>query len=378
MSEYQYYEFQAIDRPLTEEERSEIGSWSSRTNPTSTQAIFTYSYSDFPKSPEKVVEKYFDAMLYVANWRTKRLMFRLPRIIVDEEMLIQYCFSETVTITTTNDYIILDIHFYDEEGGGYWVEGEGWLSSLIMLRNDILNGDYRMLYLAWLNAIHLEYDIEDDYDELEPPIPDNLQNLSASLKSFIEFFEINRELISVASERSATVSGKSKLDIKKAVTKLTEEERIDFLVRVARGEHHINLQLLKRLQELSAENRIKTAQNIQRRTIGELLRSTQKLSEKRKEEAKQRAEQERIRRLEELAKQENELWEKVTILIDQKQAKAYEEAVKTLLQLRELSEYLKQTDQFQSMIDQIHKNYSRLSGLRSRLNRVGLTEGIIQ
>lgn len=378
MSEYQYYEFQAIDRPLTKEERTEIGSWSSRTSPTSTQAIFTYSYSDFPKSPEKVVEKYFDAMLYVANWGTKRLIFRLPRAIINEELLTQYCFSETVTISTTKDYLILDIRFDDEDSEGDWIEGEGCLSSIAMLRHDLLNGDYRMLYLAWLNAIYLDYEIEDYKDELEPPVPDNLQNLSASLQDFIDFFEIDEELISVASERSATISGKSELDIEKAVTKLNEAERIDFLVRIARGEHQTNLQLLKKLQELSTENRIKSAPSVQRRTIGQLLRSTEELSEKTLAEVKQRAEQERIRRLEELAKQEDKLWEKVYFLIDQKQAKAYREAVETLLQLRELFEYLKKTDQFQSMIAQIHKNYSRLSAFRSRLESAGLMEKIAE
>ncbi|MFM6321848.1 MAG: hypothetical protein ACKPGT_21645 [Microcystis sp.] len=42
MSEYQYYEFQAIDRPLTQEERAAIGELSSRVKPTATSASFTY------------------------------------------------------------------------------------------------------------------------------------------------------------------------------------------------------------------------------------------------------------------------------------------------------------------------------------------------
>ena len=222
MSEYQYYEFLTIDRPLTEKERDEIGSWSSRAKPTSTQAIFTYSHGDFPKSPKKVVEKYFDAMLYVSSFGSKRLIFRLPRRIIDEKMLIQYCFSDMVKISTTDNYVILDIDIDDEEGGGYWVEGEGCLSSLILLRNDILNGDYRMLYLAWLNAISLDYDIEDHYDEIEPLIPDKFQSLTASLISFAEFFEIDEDLISVASKRTAATSAKSELDIEKAVSKLSE------------------------------------------------------------------------------------------------------------------------------------------------------------
>jgi len=44
MSEYQYYEFQAIDRHLTQEERAAIGELSSRVKPTATSASFTYSY----------------------------------------------------------------------------------------------------------------------------------------------------------------------------------------------------------------------------------------------------------------------------------------------------------------------------------------------
>lgn len=67
MSEYQYYEFQAIDRPLTPEQQDQIRKLSSRVRPTATQAVFTYSYGDFRGDPLKVLEQHFDAMLYVAN-----------------------------------------------------------------------------------------------------------------------------------------------------------------------------------------------------------------------------------------------------------------------------------------------------------------------
>ena len=57
MSEYQYYEFRCIDRPLKEEEQKKIESWSSRTRPTSTGAIFVYNYRDFPKDEKWSIEK---------------------------------------------------------------------------------------------------------------------------------------------------------------------------------------------------------------------------------------------------------------------------------------------------------------------------------
>ena len=374
MSEYQYYEFQTIDQPLTDEERNEIGSWSSRTIPTSTQAIFTYSYGDFSRSPEKVVEKYFDAMLYVANWGTKRLIFRLPRITVDEKLLKLYCFSDSVKISTTSKHVIVDICFNDEEGSG-WIEGEGWLSSLITLRNDLLNGDLRIIYLAWLNAVHLEYDIKKYNNKPEPPVPDNLQNLSAGLKSFVDFFGIDQNLLVAASAASMTQSNDVEIDFDKTINRLSEKERLDFLVRLARGEQYINLHLLKRLRELASDDRKPLTHNKQQRKIGELLRSAEKLSELKKEQQRKKAEQARLRRLKKLAKQESELWEKVFQLIDRKQAKAYDEAIDILLQLRELAEHLKEVNRFESMLDKIHQDYSRLSGLKARLTRVGLTRG---
>lgn len=66
-------------------------------------------------------------MLYLSNWGIKQLIFLLPRTIVDEKLLKPYCFSDTVSISVTEEHMILDICFSDEEVGG-WIEGEGWLS----------------------------------------------------------------------------------------------------------------------------------------------------------------------------------------------------------------------------------------------------------
>ena len=58
MSEYQYYEFQTVDRPLTEDEQAEISKLSSRVALTPTQAVLTYQFDDFRGRPEKVLEQY--------------------------------------------------------------------------------------------------------------------------------------------------------------------------------------------------------------------------------------------------------------------------------------------------------------------------------
>lgn len=375
MSEYQYYEFQSIDRPLTEEERAEIGSWSSRTTPTSTHAIFTYSFGDFPRDAVKVVEKYFDAMLHLSSWGGKRLMFRLPRALVEAKALQPYCSFGDVTLSTTKNHLLLDIFFDDEEGRGGWLEGEGWLSSLMALRNDLINGDLRMLYLAWLHSLNREYEIEEHAQELEPPVPHGLKKLNAALKSFVDFFEIDSDLIGAASQASNEKLNEAEIDLKSAVAKLSKKEQLDFLVRLAEGEHHLNQSLLKRLRELSSKN--KAASSAHRkgsRTVGELLREAQEFGEQKEEKRQHKERQEKTARVNALVEQEPELWNKVLQLINLRKPKAYDEAVSILKQLREAAEHLEQVDRFNAKIAQLQRDHSTLFGLKSRLKHAGLSK----
>lgn len=78
MSEYQYYEFQAIDRPLTDTQIREVQACSTRAHITPTSFVNHYNWGDFKGDTKTWMEKYFDAFLYLANWGTRELMFRLP------------------------------------------------------------------------------------------------------------------------------------------------------------------------------------------------------------------------------------------------------------------------------------------------------------
>ena len=71
MSEYQYYEFQAIDRPLTAQEQATLRKYSSRATITSSRFAVDYSWGDFKGNAAEWMEKYFDAFLYLANWGTR-------------------------------------------------------------------------------------------------------------------------------------------------------------------------------------------------------------------------------------------------------------------------------------------------------------------
>ena len=149
MSEYQFYQFQAIDRPLTDRQMQELRAISTRAEITPISFVNEYQWGDLKAHPLDLMKKYFDAHLYVANWGTRRLMLRIPRELIDLDAALEYCNDETLFLHVHGDCVILTFESDDEEYED-WDSGEGWLPSLLPLRTDLMQGDVRSLYLGWL------------------------------------------------------------------------------------------------------------------------------------------------------------------------------------------------------------------------------------
>ncbi len=366
MSEYQYYEFRCIDRPLKAEEQKEIGSWSSRTHPTSTGAIFIYNYGDFPKDEKRVVEQYFDAMFYIANWGTKRLIFKFPKELMNIDSIKPYCTPEEISISESGKNLLLDFYFSDEEGSG-WIDGEGWLASLIGLRNDILHGDYRSLYLAWLHACSLHRDWEDfNKDESEPPVPAHLDTLNGALKSLIELFDIDKDILGVVTKASWREKDEPEFNIEASIQHLLEVEKNDFLVRLAKGEPLLSVRLVNRLKELSNPSE-QVPSKVSDRTIGNILSEADRLKKRRKEAARRKREADRLKRLAELEANASTLWEEVYRHISEKKPQAYDVAITILQDLYMLAKHQDKQDEYEQHIRKILQEYRRLSSLKSKI-----------
>src|SRR5262245_19848933 len=142
MSEYQYYEFRTVDRPLTRAEMGELRKLSSRAEISATRFANEYNYGDFRGDEDAVLARYFDVFLYVANWGTHRIAFRLPLGLIDADAFRPYCAEDSVVLTVKQPYAILDIT-YSEEGGWGWEEGEDYLDDLVPIREELLAGDLR-------------------------------------------------------------------------------------------------------------------------------------------------------------------------------------------------------------------------------------------
>jgi hypothetical protein len=101
VSEYQYYEFLAIDRPLEAHEQAEVRSLSTRARITATSFVNEYHWGDFRGDPSRLMERYYDAHLYVANWGTHRVMFGIPVDLLALELVEDFCINYLVSASAT-------------------------------------------------------------------------------------------------------------------------------------------------------------------------------------------------------------------------------------------------------------------------------------
>jgi hypothetical protein len=369
LSEYQYYEFQAVDRPLTEGEQQAVAQLSSRVDPHPRQAVFVYHYSDFRGDPERILAKYYDAMLYLANWGSRQLMFRFPVSALDLEQIQAYCqpliVQDYLSFSAVDEYAVLNIEFHPEDSYD-WAEGEGWLPAMLSLREDILQGDYRMLYLAWLGVMEFE-DLLDSVQE--PPVPPGLKELSPALRTFIDFFGIDKMLVQIAAEASGRRQADSQDWLRQAILQLSRDECDTFLLRLAQREASLAAKLHQRLRQVAP---LPKPEASHRRTVGQLMRETKECHERELRRKAKEAEAKRIRELEALAKRESETWTEVFTLIERMQAKPYEEAVRLLGKLQDLAVYQGEKAAFQQRLNRIYEQYSRRPALLSRLRDAGL------
>jgi len=269
MSEYQYYEFQALDRPLTQREMRELRKYSTRATITDARFVNHYEWGNFKGDASKWMRKYFDAFLYCANWGSHRLMLRLPSPALDIKTAKRYLGGRSVSAHRKDNIVILD--FAAEDEGGNWGaghDGTGLLSSLVALRADIAAGDHRALYLAWLSSAQ-SGNLDDD--ETEPPVPPGMATLSAPLKVLADFLYVGADLIQVAAARSEPMGQKvARRRLERWVAALPDSEKSALLYRFATEEGRgVRADLLQRFRNTSHDSRPATVERS--RTVGALL-----------------------------------------------------------------------------------------------------------
>jgi hypothetical protein len=365
MSEYQYYEFQAIDRPLTRNQMAELRSFSTRARITATSFVNEYHWGSFKGDPDRWMDRYFDAFLYWANWGTRHLMLRLPARLLTPTAVEPYCDGRSLSYRVNGEHMILS--FLSEPEDHDWEEDGGELSSLILLRADLLRGDYRCLYLGWLLAVQ-NADVDDE--ATEPPVPPGLGDLNGSLQGLADFLRIDRDLVAAAAEASADriTTGIPRKTIVAQIAKLPTAEKDDFLVRLIEAEDaNIVWEWKQRTLRDIAGKQTGTQDP---RTVSALLSRADTIRKERQRAEADRRAHEQAQREHELAQRraaymdsltgkEDELWRKVEQLVATKQPKRYDGAVGILNDLSELAERHGGRSDFSRKLDKLCADHAR-------------------
>ncbi|MFD5091873.1 hypothetical protein ACFWMR_14810 [Amycolatopsis thailandensis] len=281
MSEYQYYEFLAIDHPLDERQQAAVRSLSTRARITATSFINEYHWGDFSGDPNRLMERYYDAHVHVTNWGTRRLMFRLPRHVLDLDKVEDYRVGHHLSAWTADEFLVLDMTSEDDdEDFEFNYEADARLSATVGVRAELAAGDLRPLYLAWLAGYGVwerdEDAFEPDADQrLEPPVPPGLGTLTAPQRAFADFLRLDDELLASAARTSPPFADTADdLDRLTAwVKKLPLAEKNELLSRVVQEPGAtVRMELLRRFRDIHT-----TTAAAPRRTVADVLDSAARL-----------------------------------------------------------------------------------------------------
>lgn len=385
MSEYQFYDFYAIDKALSPAQHKTVASYSSRSTTSSRRATFVYNYGDFRYEPENVLADFFDIAIYVANWGSRRLLMRFPANLVDFSALMDYQYEyagdcyEYVRIKKKGKFVIVDL--WAEQEGGYWIDGDGWLDDLLSVREQILEGDYRVLYLAWLRFATLDLlTLEEDEvyegeegDLIEPPVPANLGKLDTGLKNFVKFWNIDKDIIASASKTSKVKKAKDKLDLSKFIGKLSAKDKEELLHQLLIDETQAQYQLKQKLQDfLPQKKSTKKAQ--EGRTVAEIVAKHSNAKQSRLKKENKAADKAYKKRMEEIGIDKSVLWKEVNRNASLKTGAGYEKATDMLKDLKAYAVYVKKETAFEKKLATFLETYGGSVALRKRLTKAKVIE----
>ena len=381
MSEYQYYEFAALDYALDRRQQSELRAISTRALITPTGFVNTYDWGDLKADPRRLVERYFDAFLYLSNWGTHRLMLRLPAASLDADVAAQYCVGDSATAWTSGEHLIIDLVAEDEDGAFEedWAYGggEGRLSSIVPVRADLASGDRRLLYLAWLLCVRAG---EVCGGEAEPPVPPGLSRLNGSLQGLAEFLRIDPDLLAAAAgaDPHPDANDPSGAELADWLATIPQTEKDTLLLRVAQGNGQwVQAELCARFRQAAPAV---DPQSNGRRTVDELLALAAARRDERLRRARQQREQQVAERkraaaaqreshLAELAARQHLAWREVDELIQARKAADYDQAVVILQDLGEICRRERQTATYQQRVEQLRQTHCRKTSFIDRLDR---------
>ena len=366
MSEYQYYEFRALERPLNKPEQAELRNCSSRASITSSRFVNEYQWGDFRGEPEAWMKRYFDAHLYFANWGSSSLMLRLPLSALDKTVLAEFVrptlsdagsgFADALELISTAEHWVLAWRFNDDSGYSDRFcdeEEENWLDRLLPLRDELLGGDSRPLYLGWLARV-CAGELGDA--DVEPPLPAGLASLTAAQQALVEYLQLDPDWLAAAAQASPPQQASS-----------SEEEAVSLWLAEQTPEAlraSVALLLAGRAQEAQQgvrqaylawqSARRPSAEALPRRSLAQIRSGIaqareQRLAREKAAQAVLAAKQKAAREVQlvKLAARSAQVWQEIDTSLQRGSGVGYDQALQLIVELHDALKHVGQEAEFQ-------------------------------
>ena len=245
---------------------------------------------------------------------------------------------------------------------------------MVQARSELVAGDRRLLYLAWLLAVQSD---EVDDEATEPPVPAGLAELSARLQAVVDFLEIDEDLIDVAVEASPPVEDARGLG---GVDRVPCRGREGRTARAGRwwGRRAVQALLLRHFRAVGG-----TAPTAAGRTAAELWQAASDRKEAREKAAEARRRKAEARRaaaeaaayakrLDELATRTEAAWQEAAELIETRKPRDYDLATSLLRDLQALAERQEDSAAFRQRFLSLRAQHERKPSLQERFDQAGL------
>jgi len=260
-------------------------------------------------------------------------------------------------------------------------DGRGWMARLAPVREELLRGDLRSLYIGWLAAVTGELMDDDDVESLSVG---GLANLAAAQQAPAEFLEVDPDLLAGAGMGSPAA-------LKAEISPEEMDEWIDALPR--EEVNSILKQLLEgkgRQAERSTRNRFASWRrglqtgdtDAPRRTVGELRQNAEKARLIRMEKQKRDRKQREIKRLEKrkaylknLSSDFPKAWASVKEPVERGSGRGYDEACRILVDIAEAYALYATKKQLQKELEKFMAGHLRRKALIQRLVKAGIWKG---
>lgn len=386
MSEYEYVALRAVDRPLSDKQLEFAECQSSHCEVTRRSFVVEYNNGSFRGDVDGLLRQGYDVFLRYTNYGDREIKLRLPHgLLFTKSDWSKYVDGDRLAWTKDskgNGGILGLCPFHD--GGeleSVW-DFEDYLDAAVQVRERLIGGDLRALYLLWLCAA--DDDNCDRSETIEPPVPHGLAKLPNGCADILPFFGNDPLLVRAAAAGiAAGPSGNSENDAKSEWLKSISDDRSRAILQrvIAEDAQALKAELLAEIRDSQVP--IGWPCTDRKRTFQELLdgcdllRAETDASDKRKAEAKAKreaikAEVTRQARMKEMAKSPKAWLTKAEALADAKGTENYKAAADILADLREAV-----GGDEGDKITRIHaahlaKKYPTLTHLKSSLRKRGL------